>query len=734
MNGIKIISLILFTIYTSNVMGQTNQWDFIGPMGGIVHLVSLHPSYTDTIFVQSKDGHRFFRTTDGGENWTDITSMSSILSEILINPNQPEIILVATVNGIFKSVDLGQSWVQKTYLMANSITMVTSYPNILYSGAQNGIIHKSSDGGDNWTVITTGSSSNVGTIAVSPIDTNIIYITKWVYNPIISDSIFQSTDGCATWRDISPDFLNSKINTILINPIDTSIIYIGTQGTWDLPAQGLIKTNDGGNTWFLSNTGLPDQSSINALILDNNNPSILYAGLNTGLYVSIDGGNSWSIANNIFRDVSIYSIAFFPNIDENFFVGTNFGLFIGNTDESDFRIIGIYPINIESVIVDWSNPQNIYAAGRGLFKSSNGGEQWQLINNQVYYGKSIVMDPINNNILFAGNYSPYGAVYKSVDAGVNWEKVLEEVAINDVTIGLINTEEIYAGGLEDPFIGGLFKSSDAGASWDTLSNEFVIMTIVFEPDNQSIIYAGTHLQGIQKSIDSGHTWSPANDGLPVPINYFVKDIIINPDNTDIMYCGTIGHGIYKSVNAGLYWEAANEGLTNMSVRALLINPDNPDVIYAGTYGGGVFSSVNGGQSWEEMNQGLSSSNISSLYLEASSHTLYAGTFNSSIWRYMIESVSVIDDEIIPFTISLHQNHPNPFNPVTTIRYALPIQTEVKLTIYNIMGQEVTVLVSGILVAGEHEVIWNADNLSSGIYFYRLETPGKQITKKLVVLK
>ena len=90
--------------------------------------------------------------------------------------------------------------------------------------------------------------------------------------------------------------------------------------------------------------------------------------------------------------------------------------------------------------------------------------------------------------------------------------------------------------------------------------------------------------------------------------------------------------------------------------------------------------------------------------------------------------------ILPKNFGLLQNYPNPFNPVTTIRYELPIQTEVKLAIYNIMGQEMAELVNGKLAAGEYEIIWNAGNLPSGIYFYRLETTRKQITKKLVVLK
>ena len=97
-------------------------------------------------------------------------------------------------------------------------------------------------------------------------------------------------------------------------------------------------------------------------------------------------------------------------------------------------------------------------------------------------------------------------------------------------------------------------------------------------------------------------------------------------------------------------------------------------------------------------------------------------------------LSIDDELIIPKKFTLHQNYPNPFNPVTTIRYDLPIQTEAKLTIYNVLGQEVNILLNQTMNAGSHAIKWNAANISSGIYFYRLETPEKQITKKLVVLK
>jgi hypothetical protein len=84
--------------------------------------------------------------------------------------------------------------------------------------------------------------------------------------------------------------------------------------------------------------------------------------------------------------------------------------------------------------------------------------------------------------------------------------------------------------------------------------------------------------------------------------------------------------------------------------------------------------------------------------------------------------------------TLGQNSPNPFNPATTIEYVLPQQTQVSLEVYNVVGQRVAQLVDGVQSAGSHRVVFDARDLASGVYLYRLQTPASVLTKKLVVVK
>ncbi len=95
--------------------------------------------------------------------------------------------------------------------------------------------------------------------------------------------------------------------------------------------------------------------------------------------------------------------------------------------------------------------------------------------------------------------------------------------------------------------------------------------------------------------------------------------------------------------------------------------------------------------------------------------------------------TVVDRGATP-TFALEQNYPNPFNPTTTISFELPREGHSQLQIYDVRGQLVATLIDRVLAPGEHSVQWDAHNMSSGVYFYELETPGFKETRKMVLLK
>ena len=97
----------------------------------------------------------------------------------------------------------------------------------------------------------------------------------------------------------------------------------------------------------------------------------------------------------------------------------------------------------------------------------------------------------------------------------------------------------------------------------------------------------------------------------------------------------------------------------------------------------------------------------------------------------------VDEEQIPempMQFLLSQNYPNPFNATTVIQYNLPSASNVRIDIYDILGRKVETLVQGEQPAGYHQVVWDTEDISSGMYFYRIQAGEYAETRKMVVLK
>jgi hypothetical protein len=120
-------------------------------------------------------------------------------------------------------------------------------------------------------------------------------------------------------------------------------------------------------------------------------------------------------------------------------------------------------------------------------------------------------------------------------------------------------------------------------------------------------------------------------------------------------------------------------------------------------------------------------------IDSSSFLVSGGT--GSIYKITDPHVSQVkEDYINNLSFNLAQNYPNPFNPSTVITYSLPQGTNVKLIVYNVLGEAVRILENGFKNSGNHSVSFNANGLSSGIYFYRIEAGNYSQIRKMILLK
>jgi hypothetical protein len=131
--------------------------------------------------------------------------------------------------------------------------------------------------------------------------------------------------------------------------------------------------------------------------------------------------------------------------------------------------------------------------------------------------------------------------------------------------------------------------------------------------------------------------------------------------------------------------------------------------YGGTIGKGLNWSL------DELRMGTTFADVSSFY-----GVLATGVSNGPVAR--------------PTQFTLDQNYPNPFNPSSIISYSLAKSGNVRLAVFDLLGREIAVLVNGVQTIGDHQVTFSGKSLTSGIYFYRLETAGSSVTKKMVLMK
>ena len=213
-----------------------------------------------------------------------------------------------------------------------------------------------------------------------------------------------------------------------------------------------------------------------------------------------------------------------------------------------------------------------------------------------------------------------------------------------------------------------------------------------------------------------------------PNGGYVSCLAVNGTN---IYAGTYGGGVFFSTNNGTNWTQINNGLTNTYIQALTVSGNH---VFACNDTSGVFLSTNNGTNWIQVNNGLTATYVNAFAVSGTN--IFAGTYGRGIWKRPLSELVGVSKEVIdlPRVFSLFQNYPNPFNPATIINYSVGKEGHAKITVYNIIGSKVAVIVDEYKSAGSYSVQFNAVALPSGVYFYKLESGGYSDIKKLVVIK
>jgi hypothetical protein len=207
---------------------------------------------------------------------------------------------------------------------------------------------------------------------------------------------------------------------------------------------------------------------------------------------------------------------------------------------------------------------------------------------------------------------------------------------------------------------------------------------------------------------------------------------------DIDFCGAnlfaaTNNGIFISTDDGTSWASANYNLNSLTQNTTFTNIDVcGDNIYASISLFGGVTLTNNSKRWND----LLAPFIAVGGFEVLGDRLFEGSIMNAGIMYTLITPTFAEDKSnsLPTCFTLEQNYPNPFNPSTKISYQLPVRGNVTLRVFNSLGEEIRTLIDEQKDAGNYEIEFNASDLPSGIYIYKINAGNYTAVKKMILLK
>lgn len=330
--------------------------------------------------------------------------------------------------------------------------------------------------------------------------------------------VYKSTDGAANWSNDNYGFTGTSLTGMAIDPAQPSTVYVST-------LTGVFKTTNGGRTWSPINNGL-DSIIVNTIVIDPVTPSTLYAGVpgfspNSGIYKTTNGGANWNRQSNGMVATDITSLAIDPVTPNTLYASVSSGsgskIYKTTDGAGNWALTGnVALIQPTSVVIDPLNHNTIYAADwsnpGGVYKSTNAGVTFQLVggNQAGPFTRTLAVSPFTAGLVYvdAGQ-----GLYKSTDGGNNWVPVPNRAGkivfdpVSPSTIYLLTSSQFSS-------LLGIFKSVDSGQTWLPIIkglNTAQGFEMVIDPSKPSTLYlASKQSEGFDAFVTK---FNPAGNGL-----------------------------------------------------------------------------------------------------------------------------------------------------------------------------------------------------------------------------
>jgi hypothetical protein len=536
------------------------------------------------------------KSTDGGTTWTqvgastfDTSTGGARISRLVIQSSTAgstttTTLLVASDFGVYRSTDSGSTWTQVLTGTATDILFDPTNSSIAYvalgipgGSASNGV-YKSTNAGNSWTKLSGGfPTSNVGRInlAIAASAPSTLYAS--VQNTSSSSfgsllGIFVTTNGGMTWTQLGASGASCTGDnqcwydmTIAVHPANPQIAYFG--------ANSVFKSTNGGAT-FSNITGSIHVDQ-HAFAFDPQNPNVIYAGNDGGLYKSTDAGVSWQSLNTNLAITQFYpGISMHPTDPTPIVMG-------GTQDNGTLRYTGTTAWTLVLggdggyTAVDFNTPTTAYAETQWTPNSGSAGPR----RSDNVGSSSFVLKTSGINLSDSARFMPPLVMSPSDPSRLDF-----------------GTCRVY-------------RTTNKAESWTAISPSCptwsgTVTAIAEAPSSSLVIYASTSAGSVRVTIDGGTTWTLITTGLPAR---FPTALAVHPTVAGTAFVTFSGFGtghVFMTTNTGANWTDISGDLLNVPVNAILVDPGDPtNTIYIGT-DLGVFKTSNGGTNWSPLNNGL----------------------------------------------------------------------------------------------------------------------------------
>ena len=251
----------------------------------------MNETLPEALTADDSDPHTLNRADNCSA--TNHDAVTSVVNQLVFDPNDNTHLWAATTMGIFESMDGGETWTKrmngmKEVLMVVTLAIDRARPDIMYAGTSGGV-YKSSDRARTWTkvhqgmissdVLSSGRALMVNTVLIDPQRPDTVYAATL-------NGLYKTEDGARSWTRTGQDLPDQMISALALDPSWPGTLYVAGR-------QGVFKSIDGGRTWQGKNAGLASLN-VRSLALSPQDPKTVYLGTNgSGLYRSRDGGETW---------------------------------------------------------------------------------------------------------------------------------------------------------------------------------------------------------------------------------------------------------------------------------------------------------------------------------------------------------------------------------------------------------------------------------------------------------